>query len=88
MSVAYEKKIVRILLRDPLKLKGMWRLKTGGEHKRGKYYLRKDGFSAPPITIAIRLTYQCNLRCLACGQWGEHGTFIRSSPETLPKDGL
>ncbi|MDE2223395.1 MAG: radical SAM protein [Candidatus Omnitrophica bacterium] len=66
----------------------MWRLKTGGEHKRGKYYLRKDGFSAPPITIAIRLTYQCNLRCLACGQWGEHGTFIRSSPETLPKDGL
>ena len=34
-----------------------------------------DGYSAPPETISLFLTYRCNLRCPMCGQWGEKGSF-------------
>jgi len=33
-----------------------------------------DGRSAYPETVSILLTYQCNLRCKMCGQWGEKGS--------------
>jgi MoaA/NifB/PqqE/SkfB family radical SAM enzyme len=33
-----------------------------------------DGRSAPPETVSLLLTYQCNLRCQMCGQWGERGS--------------
>jgi MoaA/NifB/PqqE/SkfB family radical SAM enzyme len=33
-----------------------------------------NGRSAPPETVSLLLTYQCNLRCKMCGQWGEHGS--------------
>jgi MoaA/NifB/PqqE/SkfB family radical SAM enzyme len=33
-----------------------------------------NGRSAPPETISLLLTYQCNLRCKMCGQWGERGS--------------
>ena len=32
------------------------------------------GWSAYPETVSILLTYQCNLRCKMCGQWGETGS--------------
>lgn len=32
-----------------------------------------NGSSAFPETISLLLTYQCNLRCKMCGQWGERG---------------
>lgn len=31
------------------------------------------GYSSPPETISLFLTYRCNLRCKMCGQWGEDG---------------
>ncbi|MBI5326786.1 MAG: radical SAM protein [Deltaproteobacteria bacterium] len=34
-----------------------------------------SGYSAPPETVSLFLTYRCNLRCSMCGQWGEHGVF-------------
>lgn len=33
-----------------------------------------DGYCSFPETISIFLTYQCNLRCKMCGQWGEAGS--------------
>jgi MoaA/NifB/PqqE/SkfB family radical SAM enzyme len=33
-----------------------------------------DGRSTFPETISLLLTYQCNLRCKMCGQWGERGS--------------
>jgi MoaA/NifB/PqqE/SkfB family radical SAM enzyme len=33
-----------------------------------------NGRSTPPETISLLLTYQCNLRCQMCGQWGERGS--------------
>lgn len=33
-----------------------------------------NGRSALPETISLLLTYQCNLRCQMCGQWGERGS--------------
>ena len=33
-----------------------------------------NGKSAFPETISLLLTYQCNLRCKMCGQWGERGS--------------
>jgi MoaA/NifB/PqqE/SkfB family radical SAM enzyme len=32
------------------------------------------GRSAPPETISLLLTHQCNLHCRMCGQWGERGS--------------
>jgi MoaA/NifB/PqqE/SkfB family radical SAM enzyme len=39
-----------------------------------------NGRSAPPETISLLLTYQCNLRCKMCGQWGERGSLKDLSP--------
>lgn len=87
-NLNYYKKLFNVILRDPLKFLGVLRLKTGGEHRRGKYYKRQDGFSGPPITVAIRPSYRCNLSCLQCGQWGEHGIFKDIPPDTLAKEEL
>ena len=45
-------------------------------------YRRDDGVSYWPETISLFLTFQCNLRCKMCGQWGEHGT-SKSMPKRL-----
>lgn len=42
-----------------------------------------DGKSAFPETISLFLTYQCNLRCKMCGQWGEAGSAKAYSKEQL-----
>ncbi len=42
-----------------------------------------DGRSAYPETISLFLTFQCNLRCKMCGQWGEHGSAKQYSKEKL-----
>jgi len=44
--------------------------------KRARSFLSykfSEGRSAFPETVSILLTYQCNLRCKMCGQWGEAG---------------
>lgn len=38
-------------------------------------YKFRDGYSAPPETISLFLTYKCNLTCYMCGQWGDNGAF-------------
>ena len=43
--------------------------------KSYRSYLKGDGYSAPPETISLFLTFRCNLRCHMCGQWGDAGTF-------------
>ncbi len=42
-----------------------------------------DGFSAPPETISLFLTFKCNLTCPMCGQWGDQGAFKDFGHETL-----
>jgi MoaA/NifB/PqqE/SkfB family radical SAM enzyme len=44
-----------------------------------------DGRSAPPETISLLLTYQCNLRCKMCGQWGERGSLKGLPPAETKK---
>ncbi len=46
-------------------------------------YLRRDGWSAPPETISLFLTFRCNLRCKMCGQWGPTGSAKGYSAEML-----
>ncbi len=41
------------------------------------------GKSAFPETISLFLTYQCNLRCKMCGQWGEAGSAKAYSKEQI-----
>jgi len=43
-----------------------------------------DGKSAPPETISLLLTYQCNLHCKMCGQWGERGS-LKGLPSAITK---
>jgi MoaA/NifB/PqqE/SkfB family radical SAM enzyme len=49
-------------------------------------YKLGNGYSAYPESIALFLTYRCNLRCLMCSQWGECGTAKNQSPEFLKKE--
>jgi MoaA/NifB/PqqE/SkfB family radical SAM enzyme len=44
------------------------------------FYLGR-GRSAPPETVSILLTFQCNLRCTMCGQWGEGGAALGYTDE-------
>jgi len=46
-------------------------------------YRRGDGWSAPPETVSLFLTFHCNLRCRMCGQWGPAGAAKGYAPETL-----
>jgi MoaA/NifB/PqqE/SkfB family radical SAM enzyme len=34
-----------------------------------------NGYSGPPETISLFLTFKCNLTCSMCGQWGDNGAF-------------
>ncbi len=59
-------------------------------YKRFKSYLSyrfKSGSSAYPETVSLFLTYNCNLRCKMCGQWGESG-WARKLPKEVVSKGL
>jgi radical SAM protein with 4Fe4S-binding SPASM domain len=84
----YTQRILKIFARDPFKMWGALRVRTGLEHKLLKYYKRTDGYSGWPLTIAVRLSYRCNLRCLQCGQWGTQGIFKNIDPNSLAKEEL
>lgn len=43
------------------------------------------GWSTPPETVSLLLTYACNLRCSMCGQWGEGGSSVYYTPEILSR---
>jgi MoaA/NifB/PqqE/SkfB family radical SAM enzyme len=47
-------------------------------------YRLLHGRSAPPETISLLLTYQCNLHCQMCGQWGERGS-LKSLPPAITR---
>ncbi|MBM3265668.1 MAG: radical SAM protein [candidate division Zixibacteria bacterium] len=51
--------------------------------KSYRSYLTGDGYSAPPETISLFLTFRCNLRCHMCGQWGDAGAFKNMPGEQL-----
>jgi MoaA/NifB/PqqE/SkfB family radical SAM enzyme len=42
------------------------------------------GKSSPPETISLLLTYQCNLHCQMCGQWGERGS-LKGLPPSVTR---
>ena len=46
-------------------------------------YRFRRGKSTYPETLSLFLTYQCNLRCKMCGQWGESGSSRLYDKETL-----
>jgi len=48
-------------------------------------YLLGRGWSAPPETVSLLLTYACNLRCSMCGQWGEGGSSVYYTPKILSR---
>jgi MoaA/NifB/PqqE/SkfB family radical SAM enzyme len=43
-----------------------------------------NGRSTPPETVSLLLTYQCNLRCKMCGQWGERGS-LKDLPSAVTR---
>ena len=59
-----------------------WR--TGFKRLRSfsTYHLR-NGYSAPPETLSLFLTFKCNLTCSMCGQWGDQGAFKAFGHDTL-----
>ena len=44
-----------------------------------------NGYSAPPETVSLFLTFKCNLTCPMCGQWGDQGAFKDFPNEVLKK---
>ncbi|MGH9196093.1 MAG: radical SAM protein, partial [Acidimicrobiia bacterium] len=49
------------------------------------YYSRSD-YAPAPCMITLRLTSNCNLRCVQCGQWGDRGVFVRPDRPAFPKE--
>lgn len=84
----YNKKLIKMLIRDPLKLPSMLRLRLmrTDEHNSKDYSEGKVKVQ-PPVVVAIRMNYACNLRCVMCNQWGENGAFIKQ-PNKMPKRDL
>ena len=58
---------------------GLKRLKSYASYHLG------NGYSAPPETISLFLTFKCNLSCSMCGQWGEQGAFKDLGNDALRK---
>ncbi len=75
LTPPYPLRLARLALRDPRKLPTMLRLKLGRHGPRDSAEAREAaaGPVAPPLVVALRLGYRCNLRCRMCGQWGEAG---------------
>jgi radical SAM protein with 4Fe4S-binding SPASM domain len=45
-------------------------------------YRWRDGGSAPPVQLDLKMADACNLRCVMCAQWGESGyNFGRAASE-------
>lgn len=42
-------------------------------------FYRNKTVSFQPVTFVFRMTYNCNLRCIQCGQWGNKGVYIKSN---------
>lgn len=61
-----------------------WRTAIKRLRSYGSYHLG-DGYSAPPETISLFLTFKCNLTCPMCGQWGDQGVFKDFPNEVLRK---
>jgi MoaA/NifB/PqqE/SkfB family radical SAM enzyme len=64
----------------------MFRLLTGAKRFARRNYIQKDNISTPPVTVAIRPSYKCNLRCVQCGQWGKYGALKNIAKEFLEKE--
>jgi len=59
-------------------------IKTGIRRRVGAHidYHLRDGYSAPPVQVDIKITDACNLRCTMCAQWGKSGyNFTRPREE-------
>lgn len=79
MNLNYYRRLGKLVRRDPRKLPAMLRLKTA---KRKNVPPEPGKSIPPPLVIALRNSYHCNLRCVMCNQWGENGVFI-TSPERM-----
>jgi len=71
---SYYRHLVRMAWRDPQKIPSMMRLKLA---RRDNIPPPPGQRVPPPLVIAVRPTYNCNLRCLMCNQWGENGVFMK-----------
>jgi len=45
-----------------------------------------NGISSAPETVSLFLTYNCNLRCTMCGQWGEDGWARKLAPDVVKRE--
>ena len=88
MSIGYYRRLGWLFKRDIRKFFPAVRLRTGLDHKLQKYYKRKNGYSGMPLTVGVRLSYRCNLRCIQCGQWGSQGIFKDVNPDELAREEL
>lgn len=82
----YYKGVLYLALTRPRKLPALFRLATGMKRFAHRNYMRKDNISTPPVTVAIRPSYKCNLSCIQCGQWGRRGALKNATKEFLDKE--
>jgi MoaA/NifB/PqqE/SkfB family radical SAM enzyme len=82
----YLKGVAYLAMTKPGKIPAIYRLLTGAKRFARRSFMNDSGESAPPVTISIRPTYRCNLRCIQCGQWGERGALKDAGKELLEKE--
>lgn len=81
---SYDRRVLEIIRRDPLKLASMLRLKFMKTDEWKGNDSAKTARVKPPAVVSIRMNYACNLRCVMCNQWGENGVFV-THPDRMVK---
>ncbi len=75
-QLSFRTRLMKMALRDPLKIPAMMRLKLGRRNAwLARYDYHPNCAIPPPLIVSIRPSYGCNLRCIMCPQWGERGAF-------------
>lgn len=74
----FYRRIAHLVLRQPSAIGTLYRLRLYAKGLRKQLSRIVDTDVPPPVTITVRLTNRCNLRCIQCGQWGERGVYKES----------
>ena len=79
-------RFMRYLAHHPRMLPAALRLFTGTERYARKYFNKKNLVAGKPISVTLRVTNQCNLRCIQCGQWGLRGVYKDMPKEEVERE--
>ena len=78
------KRLLAYMLHNPRTIPCVVRVTRGARVYAKRYFDKGSYVSGPPVTVIIRITNRCNLRCIQCGLWGDSG-FLKNMDKKFLK---